>query len=434
MADPTWAECATQLVNNIKPYTDLYADYPTIVTSIDTAEQSVEGDYQPRTVGATLATLRNRLSVCLTRAEVRRVWNGWLLETCRLLAFPERDTLGMAIRIHRYMAANAVDFNDRNQTIPTSGTPGGGNVGDGTVEVLKVDHEAFPLQTPTTETKTLECVQDQNLGRLKNAEVFEMRGIAASKDNLDEKGSGIRQRVFSMHAGAGAGGSVLQNSSFDSAFSGSGTDKIPGWTIAGTAAKITLDTSNTYRSVPGASSDGALAFADDAAATNQVTQALSVRRINALSERTPWMMQCAYKHSAGSITGTLNLKMGNKTESIDLSGATTSYQVALFARDKDLYYRNWREDAPDIEIEVVNLSAGTLYIDDVIFAPMTLIDGLWWWLAGGGTAFLERDVFTHAVTGGAMADAEMMGSWRWARMPWFGMPTVNDGSETISDP
>lgn len=444
MATPTWAEAATQLTETMQALTDLYADLPTLVTTIDTAEQALEGDFLPNAYTAELSSWRRNLSDAIAPERAYRIWVAWLREVCRIANLPEGSSgnvVDMAARVHRYMHDNSYTFNDRNLTVAATGSAGGSNVGNGTLSVLAVDWEGYNLQCPTAETKTWECVRDQNLGQLKGNEVFQVRGQDRSKDWLDWTGSGILTTAYAMHAGSGTGGSVLRNSSWDSAFSGTGTDKIPGWTIAGTASKITADTSNTYRAAPGASTSQALAFENDAAATNQVYQALSSTRISALGERTPWQCQVAYKHSAGSITGTLNVKLGNQTLAVDLSGATTAWQIASLPYDKNLYYRNWKEDAPDIEVEVVNLSAGTLYVDDLIFAPLTLVDGLWWWLVGGSTAFLQRDLFTHAVSGGAAADAEMMFMAFWAAMangrrgiPWFSFPTDNGGTETISDP
>jgi hypothetical protein len=152
-----------------------------------------------------------------------------------------------------------------------------------------------------------------------------------------------------------------------------------------------------------------------------------------MGERVPWMVQVAYKLSAGA-TGTLTIKMGSVSEAKDLSTVgDTNWHVLAITADKDLYYRNWREDAPDVEVEVTNLSGATLNIDDLIFAPLTNVDGTWWWLVGGATAFLQRDAFTVADTGGAAADAEMMWSAFRAGVP-VSLPTNNAGAETITDP
>lgn len=434
MATPTFAEASTQLKNGIKPLTDLEAAVGTIVTSIDTAEQDLEGDFLPGAVVGTLAGLRARLSIALSWAQARALWDAWVLEVLRVAGLPNDDAWA---RVHRYMHDNSLSFNDRNWT---RGSPsaGGSNVGTGTLKRLTVDWEAYNLQGGAVETKTFYCDVDQNLGVLKGNERFVCRGEDASKDNLDWQGSGIAFRpVYSRHSGTGEGGSLLRNSSWDATFTGTGTDKIPDWTIGGTASKITAGTSG-YRTAPGSSSQGTLVFDNDAAATNEVTQALSVQRLNAGSERKPWMLYVAYKKSNSGATGTLNLKMGSKTTALDLSTISdTDWHQLFFTIDKNVYYRNWREDAPDIEVEVVNLSAGTLTLDDLYFGEWTYIDGTYWLLAGGATAFLERDVFTAADSGPAASTSEMMYSAYRAGVfsdAIVNLPVNNAGSETVTDP
>lgn len=440
MATPTWAEAATQLANGIKPFTDLVADFPTIVSSIDSAEQDLEGDYMPAAVVGTLADLRAALSRAVSPSEHRRIWDAWSVEVLRVagLAFIA-DPEARYARIHRYMHDNSYSFNDRDLTVAATGTAGGSNVGTGTLDVLAVDWEAYNLQHAHSETKTWECIRDQNLGALKNAEVFQVYGEDASKDRVEETGSGMRTLtdarglpLVARHCGAGAGGTPLQNAGFDQAFSGTGTDKIPGWTIGSTAGDVTSTTSTVYRTEPGVTTSRALQIASG---SDEITQALSVQRINAIGERVPWQFSVAVKKTGSGDTGTLTLKMGSQSQAINLANSphnTTSWVVASMDLDKDLFYRNWREDAPDIEIEWASTS-DVLYLDCVRFAPLYSVGGLWWWLEGGATAFLERDVFTHATSGGAWADAELMNSARYAQLP-VSLPSATSAGETIADP
>lgn len=435
MATATAAEANTQLANAIKPYTDLIAQFPTIVTSIDAAQQDLEGDTLPGAVIGQLAELRARLNASNSRAAHRAIWNAWAIERMRTAGLPYRNTADNGDvwpRMARILHEGSETFNDRNLTVAATGSAGGSNVGDGTLSVLREDWEAYPVQRAQTETLTWECSQDQNLGRTKYAEAFELRGEDASKDALDETGSGrlLRGVPVQHSGGAGDGRSYGQNMSFDAAFSGSGTDKIPGWTIGTTAGDVTATTANVRNGAPGVATSRGLQIA---AGSDEITQALSVTRLNALGERVPWMLEVSFKKTGSGDTGTLTLKCGSKSQAFTLSSyANTTWNTVRLDLDKDLFYRNWREDAPDIEIEWASTSA-VLYLDDAKFAPMPQIGGLWWWLSGGETAFLQRDVFTHATTGGAWADAELMNSARWAGVP-INLPTDNTGSETIGDP
>lgn len=436
MATTTFAQASTALTSAVKPFTDLIADYSTIISSIDTAEQNARGDYLAGAVSNTLAEFRRRIASAQDPRLHRVLWNAWGLEVMRQegLPFANPATEEFWYWIHRSMVANGDDFNDRNLTVASTGTADGGNTGDGTLSVLAVDWTGLNLQYPTSETKTWECIQDQNTGRNKGNELFQVRGEDASKDLADETGSGGVWRVPVQHAGAGrtGGGSVLQNSSFDSSFSGSGTDKIPGWTIGTTAGDFTRNTSTIYQLVPGRTTGASLQIA---AGTDEITQKLSVRDVNALGERVPWVLQVAIKKTGSSDTGTVTLKCGSQSQAFNIANApfnNTNWNVARLDIDKDLYYHNWKEDDPDIEVEWSSTS-DVMYLDALKFAPMTQIDGLWYWLDGGETAFLRRDLFTHAVSGGAWADAEMMNSARIAGLP-ISLPTVNNGTETVSDP
>lgn len=435
MATATFAEASTELKNGIKPFTDLEAAVGTIVTSIDAAEQDLEGDTLPGVVVSVTAELRRRLSLAMDWREARRLWNAWAVEVCRVAGLPLDDVWG---RVHRYMHDNSQDFNDRGWTRGAM-SAGGSNIGTGTGKRLSVDWEAYALQGGAVETKTFYCDVDQSTGAggFKGAEVFVCRGEDRSKDNLDWQGSGIVHRpVYARHSGSGPGGSILFNSSWDATFSGSGTDKIPNWTISGTASKVTAGTSG-YRTAPGASAQGTLVFADDSAATNSVEQALSVRRLSMVNERTPVMLFVAYKKSSAGATGSLVLTIGNKTTTLDLSTiADTDWHQLFFTIDKNLYYRNWRADAPVVKVAVTNLSAGTVTLDDLYFGFWDYIDGAYYLIAGGATAFLERDVFTAADTGPTAAGSELMYSAYRAGVfeVIANLPVDAAGGETVGDP
>jgi hypothetical protein len=430
VASPSWAECATQLKNGIKPHTDFLAHLATQISNWDTAEQSVEGDHLPAAIVGGGKEMRRRCSGAHDPALARNIWVAWMREVCALAGFPERDIEGMAARIHRYMHTNSYTFNDRNWT---RGAPsaGGSNVGNGELKRLTVDHEGYNCQLGSIETKTIEIVRDQNLGVYKNAEIAEVRGIDRSQDNVGYVGSGVRVPLPVLHAGSGDGGSVLLNASFDTTFVGTGTDKVSNWTIGTDATKVTAETTNYYTAAPGSSQNQALAIA---ASTDEISQKLNVRRIDALGERVPWITAVPVKKSAAGVTGTVTLRWGSKTQAFDLSTyADTNWHVLVPDMDEDLYYHQWKEDEPDVAVAWASVSA-EIYVGHVIFKPMTRIDGTWWSLLGGSTAFLLRDLFTAADSGAAAADAEMMYSAWWAGLPWFTLPTENTGSETITDP
>lgn len=436
MATASVAQATAQLQNGIKLFSSLISTNGTTVTNIDTLEQALKGDFLPSALLGTSSALRARLSATNDRSLHRAIWNAWALDRMRQAGLPYRnvsDGGDVWPRIHRLLHENSESFNDRNLTVAATGSAGGSNVGDGTLSVLAVDWEAYPLQHAHAETLTWECIRDQNLGAFKHGEMFRVTGEDASKDNLDETGSGLAvPGLYVKHGGSGAGGrSYGQNMSFDSSHSGTGTDKVPGWTINGTAADFSEETTNVYKGAPNVGTSRSL---EVAAGSDSIQQALSVTRINAVGERIPWQLAVPIKLTSGTDTGTVTLTVGSQSQAFDIGAliSDTNWYVLRLTFDKDLYYRNWITDTPLVKIAWASMSAA-FWLDDIHFAPLDFLGGLWWWLEGGGTAFLHRDKFTHATSGGAWADSELMNSAKWARLP-VNLPTNNAGSETIADP
>ena len=444
MATPTAGEINGTLTNCVKLTSDAIADAPTWVTTIDSAEQAAEGDFQAGSTVGGLASQRAALSGAINPGFLRAHWRAWALERFRLAGFPllSPDNAEGWYRLHRILHESTPEtFNDRDLTVPAAGSAGGSNVGDGTLACLAVDWEGYNLQLATTETKTWECVSDQGLGRDKYAPLFQVRGGDASKDLLDETGSGgIWSDVPAMYSGFVGRGGGLQNPSFDVEHNGSTSTKIAGWTILSTPGNLTEETTNVWRTEPGVATSRSIEIA---AGSDTISQALSVQKVRAISEWTPWMLQLAFKKTGSADTGTLTLHCGSKSQAFDLSTYNnTTWNVIRLSLDKDLYYRNWNEDAPDVKVQWASTS-DVVWIDGLMFGPMTFIDGLWYWLTGGATDFLRRDVFTHAVTGGTWANSVMMNSLRWAvrdggafgsGLPIVNMPNATSAAETIADP
>ena len=116
-----------------------------------------------------------------------------------------------------------------------------------------------------------------------------------------------------------------------------------------------------------------------------------------------------------------------------------AWNVVKLDLDSDLFYTNFKEDSLDIKFTLGSRTTGTLYIDDLLFGPMTMVDGLWYFLPGGSTSFLEGDVFTWTDSeGGTRGVLQYWLSYRTQLSESLGyafsLPSDNGGSETISDP
>ena len=122
----------------------------------------------------------------------------------------------------------------------------------------------------------------------------------------------------------------------------------------------------------------------------------------------PYLWHIAYKPTA-SATGNVTIKIGGdsvKTTAFDGS-ANSDWQVAT----NSLFFRNFNEEDPDIEIAVTSLSGGQVYLDDFIFAPMSEFNGLYYLIVGGEEPFLKGDGFSLTVS--QSSKVGLVNEWLW---------------------
>lgn len=340
------------------------------------------------------------------------------------------DFTSLLRRVFDYRADNSKLVTSRQITYDTPAA-GGSNSGNGTLTRLTVDERGYNLENCYVELKTCECISDAQMGRLKYGELFEFRGSTASKDQIALAGSGLplKRRYVAKHAGAGDGGSLLQNASFES-YSTGATHPFTGWT-ADTEANIAQDLTAYYRGYPGAPDAlASLRFNGNAV----VSQALSVTN-QPLLRYQPYGLSIAVNREIGSGDGTLRIRMGAHTTTVVLA-AQTGWNRLTVPFTSSCWLRNFDEQSLDVTVELSGRSTGYVLVDDFCFAPIDYFDGSFWWLMGGATAFLLRDKFTMTDTGGA-ATTGLIRYWLWRSglldsFPYF--PVGTGGAVTWADP
>jgi hypothetical protein len=139
-----------------------------------------------------------------------------------------------------YMITNNKAFAARQRT-QTGPTPGGANVGTGTVYVLAKDEDGYPLDAAPnglTDTITITCTQDQQGGAILNQEPFTFEG-QGFYDLLDYYQAGFGSGVLDVQNAQNSDNSTgyLANPSFGS-FSGS-VGTVNGNVAVGTPTAIT---------------------------------------------------------------------------------------------------------------------------------------------------------------------------------------------------
>jgi len=406
------------------------------VTLFDTYQQGLEGDVATPLGAAFVESFRGAGAALIgqerwLQAVAPFVWE----EAKRLLSPGYPSSLTRAFRdVFLDFVTNSRSVKSRNMTFGAFSADGG-NAGDGTVYRLTVDDRNVTIEGGTAEIKTFRCVQDQTTGARKHGEVFDVYGKQASKDTLDwaNHGSGASAQVVSHHAGEGdgAGGSMLRNGSFSEYDSTGDEDtKFPGWVI-GTAANVTQITATYFRGHPGSAEntpgssivDACLEFTADTTLTQRFANLRPFDAGRPYFYAVRWMRK-------SSATGTLRIRLGAHTTTVDISTGTNDVWNTLYLPlTTSCWPLTFSEQNGDVTIEVTSLATGTLYVDDCCLAPFDLFDGEYFFVLGGATAWLIDDFGTCTDTQGTAAI--LQNAFRRAGLGYLRSTT---GTPTIAEP
>jgi len=428
---PSESEIRTQWTNAVAVLEGgrNYAD-GTALGLLDTVEQALEGDYLPGSHALAAADYRAALSSLVSASRAQQWLIPVLYEYGKAIRSPYTDASRLMRALYDWFVTNTLTVKGRAITFDTSATAGGSNVGNGSVLRLSTDENGFPLQAVTVETKRLTCRSDRNSGASAHAEQFEIYGQEAGQDGLARasRGSGMNARTFlrSHHAGSGAGGSLLRNSSF-STYDSTATNVFSGWTVTGTAP--TQDIVNFYRSHPNADVDGSLKMT----AACKIVQGTDEWRTSRLDPDRPYFLRVMVNKSVGSgLGGTVYLRLGSKSASVNVSALSAGWNELYLSIGQDAWYSRFNENGLDVEIEWGNTpTSGYLLFDDVLFAPFDLVDGSYWFMEGGTTPWLVNDYLDFTDTGGAPTTSKI-GWWLW--VAGLGYLPSTTGSPSVTEP
>ena len=404
----------------------------TLLGKLDTLEQALEGDYAPG-----LAAWTNRVRAAVANAHDQSDLIRIVREYGKLAGSPyatSSNTAGLHRDVWLYWNDNSKTVESRAITYATP-SANGSNTGDGLLSRLTEDARGNELESARgIELKTAECVVDQHTGGDRHAEVFRVYGANAPIDSLGGDSSGGVWTLPSRHAGTdAAAGSLLRNSSFQTTTaSGSVTTLFPGWTLDTTTdISQSVLTAEGFREIPRVS--GVHSLKADGNFT--CSQKLSVRNLS-VSKNVPYVLRLMWNREEGSGDGTVAIRLGSQTTSVAMA-AQTGWNELLLPIDTNLWYENWVEDEADVQVSLASNTSGYVLFDDVIFAPMTPIDGTWYFLRGGATPWAaanatlpEGDKFTWTDTGGAYGTGKIQSVW----VREFGYSLPNSGTPSVADP
>jgi len=451
---PTEAEIQTQWKNAVDILEDLRAFIDGTLAGggglFDVLIQTLEGEYTPAEFTNLVNSWRATLSSTIDSGTALRIMEPILFEYGKILAASAGDGFGSGARNSAELFSALYEWlHDGGDTIAyrnityTAMAADGSNVGNAVVSRLTVDRNGYPLEACHVEKKMIRCLADANTGVNQWAESFEIQGEAANFDAVLRgnfgSGDGARTILRARHAGSGAGGSLLQNSSFSDFATAATAQKFDGWTEtfggAAVLADVTQDTTNYYRSHPNASTNASLKLSMDSAAdTITLKQTIADMRISRLDPNTPYFLRLMWNRSIGTGTvGDLTVKLGGNTAVSVTLAAQSGWQELVIPFDSTCWLKGFNEDPFDIEIAWAGGTSGFLLIDDVIFAPWDLVDGTYWNIRQNNAspvAPLVDDFYVAADTGGAPGTGKLQ---YWCFVSGLGYLPAG-GAPTISDP
>lgn len=441
MSSLSYANAWTQLnaVINVPQKLELFGNSTT--PNFDGLHQVIRaatsGDYKGNVLAAVQA-VRAGLNGLLGPAAVRALFLPALLDLARAIDSPARDYDGIMADLYIYMHANSKTINSRGLT---RGSPsaGGSNTGNGTLYRVTTDAKGYALESSHNEVKTFRCVADQlTAGGEKHRELWECKG-AEALDFVNEQGSGLIVPLRCLDARDSA--ALLRNPSFDS-YGGStqpsastpvtpsSVTAITGWTLdAVTSATVGIDTPTPYRTLVGETAAKWVKFGSN----RTMQQTLNSVSRGKLRRDVPYIFQIAvYRES--NADGTLTIRVGGINRAVTVSGLSNGAWNVVDVPDtqgQNCWYDAFYENDLDISIEWASRTTGSLYFDDIVWAPMTGIDGSFFSLVGGATPFKNDDTFT--VTD-SEATRGINQYWMSHRAAALSLPSNNAGGETEVDP
>ena len=341
--------------------------------------------------------------------------------------FLETSPTAIIEKLSEYYRESGRRVQKRGVTInsPTAGHVDGStsNVGTGTVYTCGTDENGDPIDNLWPETVEFKCIGDEHSGASEHRERFSIQGEPADPSGLSVQGSGNSTTASAITPSD----SILLNSSFTS-YSGS---TFSNWTTAGSGT-VAAETSasHIYRDSTGESTPVSVKFTGTAG--NTLTQTFSARRLE-LDPNVPYYVHLAYKPASGT-SGNLSFKMGNgATRTVALSGSTWKVHHEKY------WFSQVNKEDPTFVITVDSLASSgtpTLHIDDLIVAPMSTFNNLYYCIIGGATPFLKEDRFTVDVQPGT-AGVGLVNEWLWKAFNMYLPCETTPGSYTegsVNDP
>lgn len=413
-----------QIVKILSDSRDFGSDFITAQAALGGLTNTAGGDFKLLTNNR-IQEYRAIINSLINGNSVNRRLTPVLRMFGEALDSPQTSNAELLRVITEYMIENSISIKSRNLTFGSI-TAGGSNAGNGLLYRCLKDKYNLEIQNCFVDDKTFTCISDRNSGSESGEEVFRVETSYLGQDNLNRESLGSTTNLIATtYRGSKT---FVGNPSFNQ-FTGTEANPtdITNWTVDDDIAHLELDSTNFYRDfIPDVENGTArsLVFKDD----DKISQNLTNRRGNFVRTN-PYFISVAYFADTSVSAGDLILTLGNSSVQADLTVNKNQWNRLTIALDEDAWFDNFNDIPLELSIEVDNLAGGNVRVDDLIIAPMTLFDGLYWIILGGNVPFEIEDKFT--ITG----DSES-GTAKIQREIWRGFNSYlpHDSSPTITDP
>lgn len=386
MAAPSFAEWWSQYTNFCRLVVTLYnnanTDSANWLGSLDTFEQSMEGDYILEVIqGVRAGTLTlNAVFDALLPA-----FDGLLLTLGKVIAESRRDTAVIPESAYNYFIDNSLTVLQMNYT--RGSLSNSGNVGTGTVYQLTTDDENYAIEDgagykSSSIVTYLRCIADKTSGALAGAEAFRVYTAVSPNPNypnIDKVGgAGTGRELIVRSLCVDDATEYIENPGFQD-YNSNNTDPFPGWlsTSGTTYTGVTQSTSSTYGYRPTRESLSkqtreyySVAIANTA--STGLKQFIGIGGKRQIDFSRPFLVAITFKGD-GSADGNLVLKLGDYDGSpLSISTAvSSSYQTVLIngSTARNAWPRRFNQDDLSVAFERASHSAGVVYVSQVLVAP-----------------------------------------------------------------
>lgn len=308
--------------------------------------------------------------------------------------------------LQRYMVRVGYRIPSRQFSFGTP-TAVGPTSGDGIWRRLNVDKDGLVFEAQFADVKQAECVRDQNLGGVRGAEVFEVRGTQGALDILEDRGVGgsvtmapprieeIAQIITNPHFSAGASAAAPS-----------------GWSVSGAVVRDT-DLAYTFRNFPNDPTPASVVVPAGASLSQLV-----IGTGSRLATSKPWYVCLRCNNGKGGFNGIVRMTLGTQSVDLDFSalGTVNTWRALELGLGTNAWYENFMTDNLTLTIQCVGGTGGTsVNVDDLIFCAWRPFSGGYYMPRPGNTPWLRGDLFQWQDTENLATGLIQRETWRFLR-------------------